>query len=98
MKSIAACAMRQLVSKQSNVFCRFRIKDPQRSLDFYTRVLGLTLLEKLDFADAKFSLLFLGQYAKKDIPEDPSERVRATCLRHCTVWSLLPILGRPLKD
>lgn len=57
------------------IVCRFRIKDPERSLDFYTRVLGLTLLEKLDFAESKFSLLFLGQYDKSQIPEDPSERV-----------------------
>ena len=36
-----------------------RIKDPQASLDFYTRVLGFTLVRKLDFAEAKFSLYFL---------------------------------------
>ncbi|MCC5869785.1 MAG: lactoylglutathione lyase [Gammaproteobacteria bacterium] len=37
-----------------------RIKDPQRSLDFYTRILGMSLIRKLDFAEAKFSLYFLG--------------------------------------
>lgn len=36
-----------------------RIKDPAKSLDFYTRVLGFTLVRKRDFADAKFSLYFL---------------------------------------
>ncbi|MGJ7901112.1 lactoylglutathione lyase [Lysobacter sp. 1R34A] len=36
-----------------------RVKDPRRSLDFYTRVLGFTLVRKRDFADAKFSLYFL---------------------------------------
>lgn len=36
-----------------------RVKDPQASLDFYTRVLGFTLVRKVDFAEAKFSLYFL---------------------------------------
>ncbi|ALN59441.1 lactoylglutathione lyase [Lysobacter enzymogenes] len=36
-----------------------RIKDPAASLDFYTRVLGFTLVRKRDFMDAKFSLYFL---------------------------------------
>ncbi|WP_149195529.1 lactoylglutathione lyase [Luteimonas suaedae] len=36
-----------------------RIKDPQASLDFYTRVLGFTLVRKVDFEQAKFSLYFL---------------------------------------
>ncbi len=39
----------------------YRIKDPKVSLDFYTRVMGLTLLTKLDFNDMKFSLYFLGR-------------------------------------
>ncbi len=46
------------------------------SLDFYTRILGFTLLEKLDFPDMQFSLYFLGQYAAEEIPEDKNERVR----------------------
>lgn len=36
-----------------------RIKDPMASLDFYTRVLGMKLIRKLDFAEWKFSLFFL---------------------------------------
>jgi len=36
-----------------------RIKDPKASLDFYTRVLGFTLVRKRDFDEAKFSLYFL---------------------------------------
>lgn len=49
-----------------------RIKDPEKSLDFYTRILGMKLLCKLDFPDMKFSLYFMG-YAQ-DIPEDPVKR------------------------
>ncbi len=36
-----------------------RIRDPKASLDFYTRVMGMTLVRKVDFAEWKFSLYFL---------------------------------------
>lgn len=36
-----------------------RVKDPKASLDFYTRVLGFTLVRKRDFPEAQFSLYFL---------------------------------------
>lgn len=42
-----------------------RIRDPQQSLDFYMRILGMKLIRKLDFADWKFSLYFLAY-----VPED----------------------------
>ena len=51
-----------------------RIRDPKLSLDFYTRVLGMTLVCKLDFADMRFSLYFLGYVEKEEIPEDPLAR------------------------
>ena len=53
---------------------RFRVKDLKRSLDFYTRILGFTVLDKLDFEEAKFSLVFLGQASQSEIPEDPTDR------------------------
>jgi lactoylglutathione lyase len=53
----------------------YRIKDPKRSLDFYTRIIGMQLLSKLDFPDAKFSLYFLGFHSGGSIPEDPQDRV-----------------------
>lgn len=36
-----------------------RIKDPAVALDFYTRVMGMTLVKKLDFESMNFSLYFL---------------------------------------
>jgi len=54
-----------------------RVKDPVKSVDFYTRVMGMILLRKIDFPAAKFSLYFLGsfdQHEVKDIPESDEER------------------------
>jgi len=52
-----------------------RVKDPAVALDFYTRVLGLRVLRKLDFAEMKFSLYFLAHVLAADaVPEDPGER------------------------
>ena len=38
-----------------------RIKDPVKSLEFYTGVLGMTLLRHSQFPDAKFDLYFLAK-------------------------------------
>ena len=37
-----------------------RVKDLDKSLDFYTRLLGMQLLRKMDFPDGKFTLAFVG--------------------------------------
>ena len=54
-----------------------RVKDITKSLDFYTRVLGFTLVEKRDFPEAEFSLYFLALADKSQIPADDAAR---------TVW------------
>lgn len=38
----------------------YRIKDPKITIPFYTGVLGMQLLTKLDFPAMKFSLYFMG--------------------------------------
>ena len=51
-----------------------RVKDIKLSLDFYTRVLGFSLVEKRDFPEAQFSLYFLALVDKAQIPADDAAR------------------------
>ena len=52
-----------------------RVKDPAVALDFYTRVMGLRLLRKLDFPEMSFSLYFLAHLpADGSVPDDAGER------------------------
>ncbi|PZP26251.1 MULTISPECIES: lactoylglutathione lyase [Pseudomonas] len=37
-----------------------RVGDMDRSIDFYTRVLGMTLLRRNDYPEGKFTLAFVG--------------------------------------
>ncbi|NP_001025545.1 lactoylglutathione lyase [Xenopus tropicalis] len=62
-----------------------RIKDPKKSLEFYTNVLGMTLLQKFDFPSMKFSLYFMAYEDKKDIPADVNERTAWTFSRKATL-------------
>ncbi|XP_023234563.1 lactoylglutathione lyase-like isoform X2 [Centruroides sculpturatus] len=63
----------------------YRIKDPKKSLDFYTRVLGMRLLHKMDFPEMKFSLFFMGYENASDIPEDPKARCEWAMSRKATL-------------
>lgn len=63
-----------------------RIRDPKRSLEFYQEVLGMTLLDKLDFAEMKFSLYFLAFLKEGEkIPQDPAERAQFIFARETTL-------------
>ncbi|WP_230483527.1 lactoylglutathione lyase [Sphingomonas sp. Leaf21] len=63
-----------------------RIRDPKPSLAFYRDVLGMTLLQQLDFVDMQFSLYFLAYLAEdKEIPSDPAERARFIFNRETTL-------------
>ena len=56
-----------------------RVKDPKISLDFYTRVMGMQVLRKLDFPEMKFSLYFLQVgMAGESAPEDAGARTAWT--------------------
>jgi lactoylglutathione lyase len=47
-----------------------RIKHPAVSLDFYTRVMGMRVLRKVDFPEMKFSLYFLHLPTEGETPPD----------------------------
>lgn len=56
-----------------------RVKDPEASLGFYTRVFGMRVLRRLDFEEMQFSLYFLARpEAGEAVPEATGER---------TVWA-----------
>lgn len=56
-----------------------RIKDPEKSLAFYTRVFGMKVLRRLDFEEMQFSLYFLARLEDEDrVPEETGAR---------TVWT-----------
>uniref|UniRef100_A0A6M2DQW3 lactoylglutathione lyase n=1 Tax=Xenopsylla cheopis TaxID=163159 RepID=A0A6M2DQW3_XENCH len=63
----------------------YRIKDPKKSLPFYTGVLGMTLLQKLDFPEMKFSLYFMGFEKESDVPEDKTKRISWAMSRKATL-------------
>ena len=52
-----------------------RVKDPKQSLTFYSAVLGMRLLHKLDFPAMKFSIYFMGFEDEADIPDTDEERL-----------------------
>ena len=43
-----------------------RVKDLEKSLDFYTRHLGMNLLRRREFADGRFTLAFVGYGEETD--------------------------------
>jgi lactoylglutathione lyase len=63
-----------------------RVRDPQASVAFYRDVLGMTLLQKLDFPPMRFSLYFLAYLQPGEtVPEDPAERGRFIFTRETTL-------------
>ncbi|MEH3035060.1 MAG: lactoylglutathione lyase [Sphingomonas adhaesiva] len=63
-----------------------RVRDPRASLAFYRDVLGMTLLQQLDFAEMKFSLYFLAYLKDGEVvPEHPVERAHFIFTRETTL-------------
>lgn len=79
MSNIAGVCVSPDKETQKYVFnhTMLRIKDPKASLDFYTRVLGMKLVRKLDFAEWKFSLFFLAYVPEgTDVPVENEANAR----------------------
>ncbi|KAF3703224.1 Lactoylglutathione lyase [Channa argus] len=82
----AACKEGEAITKDFMMQqTMLRVKDPARSLDFYTRILGLTLLQKIDYPSMHFTNYFLGYEDKGDIPGDVRERTAWTFSRRGTI-------------
>ncbi|PSJ38113.1 lactoylglutathione lyase [Allosphingosinicella deserti] len=63
-----------------------RVRDPDPSIRFYTEVLGMTLLQRLDFDEMRFSLFFLAFLRDGEtVPDDPAERARFVFSRETTL-------------
>ncbi len=48
------------------LFTRIRVRDLDKSLDFYTRLLGMSELRKQDYPGGKFTLAFVGYGGEAD--------------------------------
>jgi len=71
----APAATRQFVLNHTML----RVKNPAVSLAFYSHVLGMRVLRKLDFPEMKFTLYFLAKIDEgSDVPEDVGERTAWT--------------------
>ncbi|TVS13094.1 MAG: lactoylglutathione lyase [Wenzhouxiangella sp.] len=55
-----------------------RIKDPERSLDFYTRIMGMRLVRRMDFPEMKFTLYFLAYLTDDQAAEVPQDNAKRT--------------------
>uniref|UniRef100_A0A3Q4GW28 Lactoylglutathione lyase n=1 Tax=Neolamprologus brichardi TaxID=32507 RepID=A0A3Q4GW28_NEOBR len=75
------CSLQDYMLQQTML----RVKDPARSLDFYTRILGMMLLQKIDFPSMRFTFYSLGYEDKADIPADVKERTAWTFSRRATL-------------
>jgi lactoylglutathione lyase len=51
-----------------------RVRDPDASIGFYRDTLGMTLIDRFDFEQGRFSLYFLG-YPDEPVPQDRDDRV-----------------------
>lgn len=63
-----------------------RVRNPEASVAFYRDVLGMSLLQQLDFEDLRFSLYFLAYLGNdEEVPADPAERARFIFGRETTL-------------
>jgi len=52
------------------------VKDPKASLKFYEEILGMKLINKVDFTNGKFTLYFLAYINNDVVPESAEEKAK----------------------
>lgn len=64
-----------------------RVKDPEKSVAFYTDVLGMNLLKRFDFPEMTFSLYFMAYVRPEDepVPDAKDERAIYTFRQKATL-------------
>jgi lactoylglutathione lyase len=82
-KETATDATRGFVMNQTML----RVRTPTASVAFYRDVLGMTLLQRFDFAELKFSLYFMAYLRPEDgpLPENTTERARFLANQRATI-------------
>jgi lactoylglutathione lyase len=83
MNSRPDAATRDFVFNQTML----RIRNPERSLAFYTTVLGMSLLKRFDFPEMTFSLFFMAYVRPGDepVPDGPVDRAAYTFRQKATL-------------
>ncbi|KRZ13031.1 Lactoylglutathione lyase [Trichinella zimbabwensis] len=62
-----------------------RVKSPAKSIEFYTKVLGMKLLHRMDFFTMKFTLYFLGYEDINSKPGDSNAAIEWTFSKRATL-------------
>ncbi|XP_060169612.1 lactoylglutathione lyase-like isoform X2 [Lycium barbarum] len=62
-----------------------RIKDPKVSLEFYSKVMGMSLLKRFDVPEMKCTLYFMGYEDLSSAPSDKVERTAWTFSQKATI-------------
>lgn len=81
--SDAAATATELATYRFN-HTMIRVKDPEKSLNFYRSVLGMSLLRKVEVPEAKFNLYFLG-YRQGEVGDANNEQLAG---REGVGWSV----------
>lgn len=83
MSTTAPESTREFVFNQTML----RVKDPERSVAFYTDVLGMNLLKRFDFPEMTFSLYFMAYVRADDepVPDADDERAMYTFRQKATL-------------